>query len=277
MPNSQDYSYPLLSDDAELERLNRLGRVYGPASRIILTTAGITAGMTILDLACGAGDLSFVAAELVGPDGRVIGIDSAGDAVARATVRAELRGVHNAQFFQGDIREPAPRGPFDAVISRLVLMYLPDPSAVLRTQATLLRPGGLVVPMEVDVETARTVPSTPLFDRVFWRIAEAFKRNGVRTTHGSGLRSVLREAGLRPQGMIGVQPCIAPDDPDGAALLTDSARTVCPLMERSGIATAAELDLATLQERLAVELEEADAVYVYPILFGAWGKVDGAV
>jgi cyclopropane fatty-acyl-phospholipid synthase-like methyltransferase len=80
MANSQDYWYPLVSDDAELERLNRLGRVFGPASRIILTSAAITAGITVLDLGCGAGDLSVVAAELVGPEGRVIGIDSAAEA-----------------------------------------------------------------------------------------------------------------------------------------------------------------------------------------------------
>jgi hypothetical protein len=83
---------------------------------------------------------------------------------------------------------------------------------------------------------------------MFRCIAEAFERNDIRSAHGSGLWSVLREAGLRPQGMIGVQPCLAPDDPDGPALLTESVRTVLPLMERSGVATAAELDLATLQQ-----------------------------
>jgi SAM-dependent methyltransferase len=275
--SSEDYSYPWQSDDAELQRLSRQGRVFGPASRIILSTAGITPGMKVLDLGCGVGELSFLAAEVVGPEGRIIGIDTAGDAVALATKRAERQEVRNVDFFEADVREPGPGGPFDAVIGRLVLMYLPDPAAVLRTQATLLRPGGLVIQMEVDVHTARAVPSTPLFDHVIGCIAETFRRSGVRTDHGSSLWSVLQEAGLSPQGMIGVQPCLAPDDPDGAALLADSARTVLPLTERSGVTTAGELDLATLQERLARELELAQAVYVYPTLFGAWARVDTTV
>ena len=236
-------SYGPGSDDAELERLTLQGRLLAPATRTILVTAGIESGMTVLDLGSGAGDVSFVAAELVGPEGQVIGIDASPDAVARATRRAEQREMANVRFVESDIHVPAPGGPFDAVTGRLVLMFVPDPSAVLRIQATVLRPGGLVVPIEFDVHTARTVPSTPLVDRLILCIAEVFKRGGIPTSLGPSLWSVLRDAGLQPRGMIGIQPCFGPDDPDGAALIAGIVRTLLPLIERTGVATADEIDL----------------------------------
>jgi ubiquinone/menaquinone biosynthesis C-methylase UbiE len=95
--------------------------------------------MRVLDLGSGAGDVGFVAAELVGWGGEVIGIDQSPDCVAKATVRAAERGLSNVRFVVGDIHDRAPDGRFDAIIARLVLMYVPDPAAVLRTQAALLR------------------------------------------------------------------------------------------------------------------------------------------
>ena len=83
------------------------------------------------------------------------------------------------------------------------------------------------------------------------------------------------DAGLQPRGMIGIQPCFGPDDPDGAALLVGIVRTLLPLMERSGVATADEIDLATLQDRLSDEMTSARAIFAHPMLFSAWATVDG--
>ena len=129
---------------------------------MIFAEAGIRPGMRVLDLGCGAGDVAFVAADLAGPDGYVVGVDRSPEALARARLRAEQRGMAQVQFVEGDIHDPAPGGPFDAIVGRLVLMHVPDPAAVLRRQATVLRAGGLVVPIEFDILTARSLPATPL-------------------------------------------------------------------------------------------------------------------
>ena len=104
----------------------------------------------------------YPGAELVGPAGEVVGIDSSPEAVATAQTRAQQRGLGNVSVVVGDIHEPAPDGPFDAIVGRLVLMYVPDPAAVLRTQATLLRPDGVVAPIEFDLGSARSLPATSL-------------------------------------------------------------------------------------------------------------------
>ena len=137
--------YQLGSADDELGRLELQGRALAPATYMIFDAAGIRPGMRVLDLGCGVGDVAFVAADLVGPDGYVVGVDRSPEALARARIRAEQRGLAQVEFFEGDIHDPAPGGPFDAVVERAVLMYVPDPAEVLRRQATVLRPSGLVV------------------------------------------------------------------------------------------------------------------------------------
>jgi ubiquinone/menaquinone biosynthesis C-methylase UbiE len=272
--DGEEHTYLLGSDQTELERLSLQGRMLAPASRSILRRAGIDWGMTVLDLGCGVGDVSFVAAELVGPKGKVIGVDSSPEAIALATRRAEQRGMENVHFVEGDIHDPAPGGPFDAVTGRLVLMHVLDPSGVLRAQARVLRPGGLVVQMELDVENLRYTRSTPLCDRTIWWILESFKRGGARVSFESGLWSVMEAAGLQPKGMIGIQPCFGPEDPANAALVAGVVRTMLPVIERTGIATAEEIDIDSLEQRLANEVTEARALLLYPPLFGIWATVN---
>jgi ubiquinone/menaquinone biosynthesis C-methylase UbiE len=98
--------YQLGSDAAELERLDLQGRLLAPATRMILRCAGPGLGMRVLDLGCGAGDVAFVAAELVGSTGEIVGVDQSVDSVSRATARASERGLSNTRFVVGDIRDP---------------------------------------------------------------------------------------------------------------------------------------------------------------------------
>jgi SAM-dependent methyltransferase len=269
--SSAETGYQLGSDAAELRRLDLQGRVLAPATRTILAAAGIRPGMRVLDLGSGAGDAAFVAAGLAGPTGKVVGIDQSPDAVAKATARAGQRGLPNVRFVTGDIHDPAPGGPFDAIIGRLVLMYVPDPAAVLRAQASVLRPGGVIAPIEFDLHTARSLPPTPLVSQALSWLGETFTRAGIDPALGPGLWTVLQAAGLQPSGMIGVQPHFGPEDPDGAAILAGIVRTVLPLIERAGVATAAEVGADTLQQRLSSELATSAAVFAHPMLTSAWG------
>ncbi|MCH5676622.1 class I SAM-dependent methyltransferase [Streptomyces gilvus] len=267
--------YQLGSKPAELERLTLQGRALGPATRTLLRAAGVRTGMRVLDLGSGAGDVSFLAAELVGPSGEVIGIEQSPDAVALATARARQLGVGNVRFIEGDIHEPAPGGPFDAIVGRMVLMYTPDPAAVLRAQAERLRPGGVVAPVETDLTTtAGPRPATPLASQVVSWAAAGFEGTDVAHSLGRELWQVLRKAGLRPLGMMGVHPMFGPGDPDGPALFAGLLRTMLPLLERLGVATAAEVGPDTLEARLAEELAAADAVIAHPELLCAWGTKD---
>jgi len=131
-----------------------------------------------------------------------------------------------------------------------------------------------VAPIEFDLFSARSLPPTPLMTQALAWVGETFVRAGIQPALGPHLWTVLQEAGLRPLGMIGVQPHFGPQDPDGSALLAGIVRTALPLIERTGVATAADVQPETLQERLSDELGAAAAVFAHPMLLSAWGTLD---
>jgi SAM-dependent methyltransferase len=266
--HGRETDYQLGSAASERQRLTHQGRLLAPATRMILHAAGIRRGTRVLDLGSGVGDVSFVAAELVGSDGEVVGIDQSGESVAQANSRAREHAAGNVRFCVGDIQDTTEGGPFDAIIGRLVLMYVPDPVAVLRTQARVLRPGGLVAPIEFELNSARSIPSTPLATRALSWLTQAFEGAGINGALGPRLWTVLQEAGLQPEGMIGVQPHL--NAADGAAILAGIVRTAVPLIERAQAATADEVDAETLEQRLKAELDAVGGVFAHPTLFSAW-------
>ena len=253
----------------EVGRLEIQGSALAPATRMILAEAGIRPGMRVLDLGCGAGDVAFVAAGLVGPDGSVVGVDRSPDALARARLRAGQRGLAQVRFVEGDVKDPAPGGPFDAIVERLVLWTVPDPAALLRRQATVLRPGGLVVPIEVDLSTIRSLPETALGIQGRAWVVEAFAKAGMSML-GPRLWAIVQEAGLRPLGMIGVQPHFGPGDEVGIAFLVETMRAAAPLIVGTGVATAEEIGMGTLEQRLTDEGQRSQAVRATPLLLSAW-------
>jgi ubiquinone/menaquinone biosynthesis C-methylase UbiE len=75
-----------------------------------------------------AGDLALPAAELVGPTGHVFRVDQNPGVLETATARAEASGLTNISFHAGDLNKNIPGNDFDAVVGRLVLLYVPDPA-----------------------------------------------------------------------------------------------------------------------------------------------------
>jgi SAM-dependent methyltransferase len=265
-----DSGYELGHEADEIERLNVQGRALAGPTRVLLEAAGLRERMCVLDLGSGAGDMSFVVADVVGGGGEVVGVERAPEAVVAATAGAELLGWGNVRFVLGDIHNAIDHEPFDAVVCRLVLMYVPDPAAVLRAQVAAVRPGGIIAPIEFDVGQARAIPATPLATQALGWVKAASEGTGMDAGLGPRLWQVLERAELTPSGMMAIQPHFGPSDPDGHALLAGIVRTLLPAIERNRIATANEVDIDTLQGRLRDEMEQARAVFAFPALVCAW-------
>jgi ubiquinone/menaquinone biosynthesis C-methylase UbiE len=116
---------------------------FGPLGRRLVQVAAVQPGWRILDVGCGRGAALVPAAEAVGPQGEVVGIDIAPGMVGASLATAARRGLDNVRVLQMDAERPDPAlGEFDAIVAGFVVPLLPDPAAALRRYEALLRPGG---------------------------------------------------------------------------------------------------------------------------------------
>lgn len=268
--NEKDAAYALGSSDHEIERLDRQSASIEGATRLLLRAAGIRPGMRVLDLGTGIGHAAMLLAEMVGPEGSVVGIDNSQKlldvAALRATARPQLR------FAPGDVRDWHDDAPFDAIVGRLILFHLADPLSVLRHHATALRPGGLLLALDFDVRASRAEPAVPLVTEALGWVDAAFCHAGASPAIGTRLALLLAEAGLVDVQGFGVQGYIAPGDPRGPALLCGVVRTLAPQIVAAGIATPEQIGIDTLEARIADAVQSSGAVVLPPVLAGAWGR-----
>ena len=123
--------------------------------------AGLKPGEMVLDLGCGAGIDTLLAARAVGPEGRAVGLDMTPEMVGRARENALLMGLENARIQEGLVEEnPLPDGSVDVVISNGVLNLSTRQSRVLAEAFRVLRPGGRV--SITDLVLAEALPEAVL-------------------------------------------------------------------------------------------------------------------
>lgn len=162
-------SYVLGNAEQEHERLKLQGRFVEKLTVQFLVSAGLEPGMNVLDLGCGMGDVSLLAARLVGPSGRVTGIDRDPVVIEKARKRVgdEGRGSE-IEFIQAELLNFHSDQRLDAAVGRYVLFVQPDPLAAIVHVAKQVRPGGVIVFHETDfANRIRSYPDGTLFAKVF--------------------------------------------------------------------------------------------------------------
>jgi arsenite methyltransferase len=113
----------------------------------------LRAGEHVLDLGCGAGTDSLVAAQMVGPEGRVVGIDMTAEMVAKAQSSARAMGMTNVEFVEGEAeRLPFADESFDVAVSNGVIDLIPDKDRVFGELHRVLRPGGRLQLADVTIQ-----------------------------------------------------------------------------------------------------------------------------
>lgn len=131
------------------------------------TMGALRPGQSVLDIGSGAGFDSILAAQMVGPDGHVVGVDMTPEMREKARANAALVDLRNVEFRDGLAEHlPLPDASVDVVISNGVINLCPDKDAVYREVARVLRPGGRI--QIADVVVQKPLPEEAVADIGLW-------------------------------------------------------------------------------------------------------------
>jgi ubiquinone/menaquinone biosynthesis C-methylase UbiE len=266
-------TYVLGHADVEVRRLLLQGELYNDYTEHALRLAGLRPGMRVLDVGCGPGDVSFIAARLVGPSGTVLGVDAAPEMIELARARAAEQGLAAVHFTQAAIDAIAVDEPVDAVVGRLILMHLPDPAATLRRLSSFVRPGGVIAFSENDITGARSIPDIPLFGQVTAGIARAFEALGLSPQFGNTLHTIFADAGLGAPHLTLGTPIGTAADANILAYAAEVWRLVSPIAQQMGFAIDELTDIDNFVPQFRAEALAANALIAMPPIITAWAEV----
>jgi len=281
--SSPHVEYALGHSSRELDRLSFQATVLSPYTRQFLTEAGIAPGMRVLDVGCGSGDVSFLAADLVGANGFVLGVDRSPAAVERATARLNGHNFHHQDgagasplthvaFQAGDPASMHFEVPFDAVIGRFVLMYQDEPATSLRKIMRHVRKGGVVAFQELDSTACRSWPAAPSFDAAANWLFQALRGSGAKPDLGLEMNSLFLDCGLPSPHMRMDAVVSGQEDSPVYRLLAEAVRSVTPTLERLNIASTAQVQVDSLADRMRQEVAARRGIAMSYGLVGAFAR-----
>jgi SAM-dependent methyltransferase len=263
--------YLLGSTDEEQERLIRQAALLAPFTERLFRDAGIGPAQRVLDIGSGVGDVSMLLARLVGPSGEVVGIDRDAHSITRARARVVAAGLHNVSFREADVGRVASRKPFDAVVGRLILEFLPDPGAVVCSLSKLVRPGGVLAIQDACWgPLLQLTAGLPLASKCVSLIHEAFQRSGANMDMERVLYRTFQEAGLPAPSMRIDVPVGEP--PSFIRWTYDLVSSLRPQMLKHDLACETLGDFDTLRQRLEADFAAAKMFGTCIGLVGAWSR-----
>ena len=237
----------------------------------LIAQAGIPRGAKALDIGCGGGVVTFRLSHAVGDQGEVVGIDRNAEALELGRQKAIELGVENTRFLERDLFEFADEGPqFDVITCRRVLMYLPDQIGAVRAFRSLLKPDGVLIIQEHDRTIQHSTSNRPLAKQAQTWIWDTVKAEGANPGTGFQLYQLLSDAGfsniaIAAEGIVETPTQIAPT--------AEIVRLMLPRITAAGVATVAEIDVETLEDRLNVELAAAESTSIGEMMFGAIARL----
>ena len=265
--SNRDATYTLGRTSHETTRLIEQSKIYGESTRLLCECAGIGTGMRVLEIGSGAGDVALMLTELVGTSGQVVGVDINPSILETARQRASDAGIKNVEFIAGDARTLTFEDKFDALVGRFVLMYMANPVDALQKLVTHLKPGGIVAFQEPEytLYPAYSNPDTPLMNQLYQWILDVFEHSGAHLDMGIGLYWTFIEAGLPPPEMHFYAPIGAEEKWAGYRYMVTIFQSLLPLLEKYGIATAEQVGIETLCERLRQEVLSSKRPFFLPL------------
>lgn len=270
--------YLMGHSEVEQARLGSQNAYLRPLTARYLRLAGLTQGMSVLDIGSGLGHVSQIAAEIVGPAGRVVGVERSAAAVTAARRRMSSEGLADyVRFEHAALEDFDTSGTYDALVGRFILQYQPDPAGTLRRLLPFVRPGGIVMIHEFDFgDLDVSFPACGIWNEAFALPGKLLVAGGLHDNVGRRLFRIFLDAGLpwpdvESSALTGGKP--------GSAVfswLSSAIQSIAPQLAAAGIELPAGV---TAGDDLPAILEQAvlhsGSMVRGPTQYGAWVRIPG--
>jgi len=250
------------------KRLEVLARVLWPTTSRLLEEAGLTEGMTCLDLGCGGGDVALQLAALVGAKGSVVGLDMDEVKLDMAQQSAMRLGLANVQFRKSNVQDWMEESQYDCIYSRFLLTHLPDPLSVLQQMLRATRTGGIAIVEDIDFGGNFCHPPCAGFDAYVRLYRAAAARQEADADIGPKLYGMFLDTGWRNVRVNVIQPTFSSGEGKQLAVLTLTSIAESLLEEK--LVTEPELQSAI--DDLARFTEGPRTLVSLPRVFQVWGR-----
>lgn len=269
-----DGEYVLGHSQREIRRLTTQAALLRPITERLMRNLKIGPGMRVLDLGCGAGDVSMLAAELVGATGSVVGIDRSQEVLAIAADRARTAGLRQIRFEQASVETFLSREPFDLVIGRYILIHQSDPLGFLRAAARHLRTGGSIAFHEIRLRQGfDSLPLVPLWQLTGNLIRIACQSALPHYDVSDRLIECFSKAGL-PQPLLFCETIVGGGlDSALYAWVTETLKSFLPQLAKIGVTLDGLIGIEALESSLRVAVVEARSQITAPAQVCAWAKI----
>ncbi|MBV8291568.1 MAG: class I SAM-dependent methyltransferase [Mycobacterium sp.] len=252
--------YVLDGSDDDLRRLLRISEFLAEPTRAAITRTGIRPGWSAIECGCGPLGALGILADLVGPEGRVVGIDFHEATVARCRSVLDMLGVGYGDVMVADVHGLDPKeagAPFDLAYCRCFLMHQANPAETLSAVSRLVRPGGWIVVQEpLRFPPPVSHPRVPAQERYWELMYLAMEASGIPSYSVETLPGSAETAGLEVVHIGGFnRPAL-----DAASSLELHLLTLVASRARivgSGVASETEVEalLAEMRAAMAEDLQ----------------------
>lgn len=231
---------------------------------------GISKGMTVLDVGCGKGVTTELIAEIVGENGKVIGLDSNQNSINKASFKAKTNGLNNIEYICSDISNLSfDENTFDAILGRRVLVYLPKPKNIILNLSKLLKPNGILGFQEHDSTTFIDEEKMPLHFKVNNWLWELVESNGGNIKIGKDILDIFSNKYL---SIKNIRTEAITQTPFNEVSLVPIVQTLSKLLIAKNIIPEKELENNNLYEKIETEKKKCKSIFIRELIFFVTAK-----
>ena len=263
----QPESYVLRGGQAGAERLRLINRVKWPTSERLLGTAGLRAGMRVLDFGCGSGEVTRRMAALVRAEGEVVGIDLDPSILRLARQQTEDSNLP-VSFRHLGAEELEEVAAYDFAYARYLLSHLRHPERALEAMVRALRPGGRLAVEDIFFPGHVCYPPNAAFDSYLELYQAVVRAKGADPAIGARLMPMALDAGLVEVQVGLVVPVF--HEGEGKRVAQVTVEHIREAVLGAGLAASTDVD-AIVAELTAFADDERTLMSIAPT-FQVWGR-----